>query len=86
MKSMLLKHFDEFVADLRKQLESDDQWYGATWAHRPKDGQEDRVFARFKDYYDQWKFTGVPLPWLMVCRNAYIAWVRENHPEEIIND
>lgn len=71
----------EFVAALRAQLESDEQRWGATWRHRDVGGQNERIFARLRDYYDQWRATGTPIPWLKVAGLALIAWVRETHPE-----
>lgn len=48
----------------------------AHWAH-----QNDRVYNRISDYYKAWKHKGEPIPWLKVCGNAFIAWVRETHPD-----
>jgi hypothetical protein len=35
------------------------------------------MYARFNDYYDQWKNAGTPIPWLKIVGEAFIAWVRE---------
>ena len=65
------------------QLKDDQFRWGDTWKKRPRDGQEERMFARFRDYYDQWKNAGTPIPWMKVIGEAHIAMVRENHPEEL---
>lgn len=65
------------------QLKDDQLRWGDTWKKRPREGQEERMFARFRDYYDQWKNAGTPIPWMKVIGEAHIAMVRENHPEEL---
>lgn len=51
--------------------------------HRLADGQEDRAFSRFRDYYDQFKHAGMPIPWEKVIGEAHICMVRKDHPEEL---
>jgi len=77
----LTDFFSEFVAALRQQLEADNKRWGDTWLRRPVEGQEDRAFARFRDYEDQFHHGGVPVPWMKIAGEALIAWVREQHPE-----
>lgn len=85
----LLDFLPEFTEALTKQLKSDQERWGDTWKHRPVkaeglwEAQEERGFNRFFDYYDQWKYGSTPVPWLKVAGEALIAWVRENHPEEL---
>ncbi len=74
---------EEFAERLKAQLESDQLRWGDTWRQRPRENQEARGMARFQDYYDQWKNAGIPMPWLKIAGEALIAWVRENHPEEL---
>ena len=75
----------DFVVQLTKQLESDSVRFGDTWRYRSLEGQEERIEARFHDYFDQFHHAGVPVPWLKVAGNAFIAWVRENHPEALVD-
>jgi hypothetical protein len=86
MEKTLVDYFDETVDKMKMQLQGDQERWGDTWKHRPREGQEDRAFARFKDYYDQYKNAGVPIPWLKIIGEAHIAMVRENHPEELSRD
>ena len=82
---MLTDFLPEFIAEFEKQLASDFARWGNTWKHRDVGNQTDRVFARYRDYYDQYKNGGVEVPWLKVIGNAFIAWVRINHPEALEN-
>jgi len=79
----LLDFLPETIAKLEIQLESDQQRWGDTWKTRTVKGQEQRCFARFRDYYDQFVMAGVPIPWLKIIGEAHIAMVREDHPEEL---
>lgn len=79
----LLDFFSETVKAMEEQIEKDNARWGDTWKKRPREGQEERVYARFRDYYDQFINAGTPIPWLKVIGEAHIAIVRENHPEEL---
>lgn len=68
------------------QLEKDQKRWGDTWKKRPREGQEERAFARLLDYFDQFRNAGVPIPWEKVIGEAHIAITRENHPEELTLD
>jgi hypothetical protein len=74
----LIDYLPEFVSVLEAQLEKDQERWGDTWKARPREGQEQRGFARFHDYEDQFLNAGIPVPWLKVAGEALIAWVREN--------
>lgn len=74
----LLDVLPKFIAVLTAQVEADQKRWGDTWRKRPREGQEDRIFHRFMDYYDQWKNAGTPIPWLKVAGEALIGWAREN--------
>lgn len=76
-KPKLVEYIPEFTEALKAQIEADDKRWGDTWKTRPVEGQEDRAFARFQDYYDQFKNAGTPIPWLKIVGEALIAWVRE---------
>lgn len=67
----------EFVAALRAQLQEDEERWGDTWRRRVRFGHEERIFNDFADYWDQYKNTGKPIPWLKVAGLAMIAWIRE---------
>ena len=73
----LLDYLPEFVKALEAQLIQDQKRWGDTWKQRPREGQELRAKARFDDYFDQFKNTGAPIPWLKIVGEALIAWVRE---------
>lgn len=79
--NLLLNYLDEFVDTFREQLKTDFLRWGDTWRARPVEGQEERIFARITDYWDQYHFADRSIPWMKVVGLAYIAFVRENHPE-----
>ena len=73
----LPEYLPKFIEAFKNQVEIDNARWGQTWAKRSKDGQEERAYARFNDYYDQWKNAGTPIPWLKIAGEAFIGWVRE---------
>lgn len=77
----LLDYFDEFVAELRAQLEEDQKEWGDTWKKRPREGQVERTFARLKDYRDKFENAGLPFNWLKAVGNMFIGWVRDKYPD-----
>jgi hypothetical protein len=81
MMTDIFQFWYEFEDAMSNQLMEDEQRWGDTWLQRPKLGQEERVEKRFNDYFDQFYQAGVPVPWLKIIGNAYIAWIREQHPE-----
>jgi hypothetical protein len=68
---------EQFVEALKEQLMSDEKRWGDTWRRRVRFGHEERIFNDFADYYDQWKNSATPIPWLKVAGLAMIAWIRE---------
>ena len=78
---MISDHLDEFVADLRAQLELDALRWGDTWLHRTRDGQEDRTWFGMMNRYHKFKHAGQPINWLQVAGDALICWIREQHPD-----
>lgn len=82
MKNLLKEYFEnELVPQMLEQIDSDQERWGNTWKHRPIEGQEERCFQRFRDYYDQFVHAGTPIPWLKVIGEANICMARQNHPE-----
>lgn len=79
---VLLGYFPQFIEALRSQLERDDTRWGDTWEQRTREGQEKRAQARFSDYFDQFRATGMPVPWLKIAGTAFICWVRELRDEK----
>ena len=71
----------DFIEAFKEQLESDNKRWGYTWLHRSLAGQEERIENDYNDYFDKFRNAGVPIPWLKVVGNAYIAWIRENNPD-----
>jgi len=76
----LPQYLPELYAALAAQIAADDARWGDTWKRRPIEGQVDRIWARFRDYKDQYDNAGTPIPWLKVIGEAFIAWVRETNP------
>ena len=58
---------EPFVEALRAQLEDDEKRWGDTWRRRVRYGHEERIFNDFADYYDQFKNSRTPIPWLKVA-------------------
>lgn len=84
MRTFDLKLWDfifEFFNALLAHLKEDDKRHGDTWLLRTRKGQEERIFDRFDEYYQDWAQKEVPIDWLAVAGNAMIAWLREKHPE-----
>ena len=71
----------EFMQALEEQLKKDDIRWGDTWLKRTRAGQEERTWENYKNKFDQYFNAGVPIPWIKIIGDAYIAWIRENHPE-----
>lgn len=71
----------EFFEALKSQLKEDEERWGDTWLHRPREGQEERIREDFRDYFDKYEHAGKDINWLAVAGNALIAWIREEHPE-----
>lgn len=82
----LIDYLPEFVAELKAQMIDDQKRWGDTWKKRPREGQEQRAFSRYFDYYDQWANAGTPIPWLKVVGEALICWVRERYPDYMMRD
>lgn len=86
MANDLLTFLDEFKEELANQLDQDDKRWGDTWKHRPREGQEERIMERYQDYFNRYYSGEQEIPWMKIVGLAYIAWIRENHPEVLIED
>lgn len=71
----------EFTEAFKEKLNNDDKRWGDTWLKRTRKGQEERTINSFNDKFDKYLNGGQPIDWLSIIGDAYIAWVRENHPE-----
>lgn len=71
----------EFTKAFEEKLKQDDLRWGNTWLKRTRKGQEERTINNYRDKFDKYLNGGQPIPWLSIIGDAYIAWVRENHPE-----
>lgn len=80
-KYRLTQYIFRFAEALFKQLESDQRRWGDEWRQRPKEGQEDRIYCRFEQYWVEYSRDQMPIPWLKIAGLAMIAWVRDNYPE-----
>jgi hypothetical protein len=71
----------EFVEALEKQLQNDNVRWGDTWLKRPRKGQEERTIENFRNKFDKYLYAGQSINWLAIAGDAFICWVREQHPE-----
>lgn len=72
---------NEFMAAFEEQLKSDDVRWGETWLKRTRAGQEERTIKSFNDRFDKFLNAGQQINWLAIAGDAYICWLREQHPE-----
>jgi len=86
-KLLVADYIVEIVEELKHRLEMDQLRWGDTWKNRPREGQEERAFARYVDYLDQFRNAGTSIPWLKVIGEAMICWIREKEAmEESFNE
>jgi hypothetical protein len=72
---------DEFMESFKSQLGNDEIRWGDTFLKRTRKGQEQRTINNMNNKFDQFLNAGVPIEWLKIIGDAYICWVREQHPE-----
>ena len=83
----LIDYYPFFIRALEIQLNKDNRRWGNEWKKRPIEANDEwkhqniRVFDRFDDYLMDWLDKGIPIPWLKICGNAFIAYTRENNPD-----
>ncbi len=71
-----------FIDDLKAQLVGDDERHGDTWKHRDIEGQLGRVYVRYNEYLDDYKYTNPQrFPWLKVAGEAVICLTRIENPD-----
>ena len=73
--NLAMSYLPGFVMAFKEQLRLDYKRWGDTWQDRPREGIEVRIFSRIQDYYDQWRYGGVPMPWLKIAGNAFFGWI-----------
>jgi hypothetical protein len=71
----------ELVTALTNQLESDEKRWGDTWLKRTRAGQDEREIAATNNRFDQYLNGGQPIDYLAIIGDAFINWIREQHPE-----
>jgi len=90
MTISLVDFLPEFFEAFTERITQDQERWGNEWLRRPIvatkkwDSQDDRIFSRFDEYFEAFFNDGVPInqeTWLRIIGNAFIAWVRLNHPE-----
>lgn len=81
MDKKLWDFMDEFVPVFIEKLKNDEKRWGDTWLKRTRKGQEERTIRSFNDKFDKYLNASQPVDWLSIIGDAYIAWIRENHPE-----
>jgi len=77
----ILEHFDEIIGGFREHLIEMNKRWGETYLQYNKADQEDRIRWAIESYFMKFKNVGKPVPWYAVMGNAYIAILRETHPE-----
>lgn len=77
----LIDLIPDFMIALEEQLKSDEKRHGEKWKELPREGQEDRIFERFHQYFWHFKTKGDPIPWLKIAGLALIGWTREKYAE-----
>ena len=76
-----LDFLKEFIDAFTEKLKQDDIRWGDTWLKRTRKGQEERTIKSFNDKFDKYLNGGQPIDWLSIAGDAFIAWIREKHPE-----
>ena len=82
-RNTLTELLPELADMLYQRLDTDYGRYGETWRQWPREGQEERIFLRFMEYWRQYLLNNEPIPWLKIIGLAWIAIVRELYPEEL---
>lgn len=81
---MVTKTWDflpEFIEAFKQKLKADDLRWGDTWLKRNRRWQDERMIKSINDRLDRFLNGNRPLDYLSIIGDAYINWVREQHPE-----
>jgi hypothetical protein len=81
MNKLIAYFSGEFSQKMIRQLMLDQKRWGNTWLERTRDGQEERIWERYEDYFVNFYLDGEDIPWLKIVGNAVIAQARIDHPE-----
>ena len=77
----LVNKLDETFTEVMDQLLEDQKRWGDMWKKRDMvyNGmdQETRFFEKMREYYEDYKEWGTPIPWTKVIGEAHIALTRE---------
>lgn len=77
----LIDELDATFTDVKNQLIEDEKHWSDTWKERGLiyngNDQETRWFQKMKEYFDQYREWGEPIPWTKIIGEAHIALVRE---------
>ena len=76
----------DFMIALDKQLKKDQERHGDRWKELPREGQEQRIFARFHVYHYDFASKGTPIPWLKIAGLALIGWTRDKHAKQQLEE
>jgi len=72
---------EEFITALTAHLKEDDAEWGDTWLKRTRKGQDERMIKSTNDRFDKYLNGGQPIDNLAIIGDAFIDWLREQHPE-----
>lgn len=81
----LIDELHKTFTEVEDQLIEDEKRWGDTWKERGINwngiDQETRWFEKMRQYYEDYKEWGVPIPWTKVIGEAHIALTREKVKE-----
>ena len=78
-KTSILDYMSEFTNNLGQTLSDLEMGPWMAWKEKGVDKQEERIYAILKQYENEHKIKGKPIPWFMISALAYLAWVRETN-------
>lgn len=79
MSKKLYEFVPDFMIALEEQLKEDEKRHGDKWKELPREGQVERIYARFYEYQYKFASKGEPIPWLKIAGLAMIAWLRDTY-------
>ena len=81
MDKKLWEFLPELQEAMTKKLQEDDKRWGDTWIKRTRKGQDDRMIASTNNRFDRYLNGQQQIDYLAIIGDAFINWLRENHPE-----